>query len=34
MTAPTDADKSFQGEGADQLLQQEIGQKEESVIWA
>jgi len=34
MTAPTDADKSFQGEGADHLLQQEIGMKEESVIWA
>jgi O-methyltransferase len=34
MTAPTDADKSLQGEGADHLLQQEIGKKEESVIWA
>jgi hypothetical protein len=34
MTAPTDADASYQGEGAAELLKQESGQKEESVIWA
>lgn len=34
MTAPTEADLSYQGEGAADLLKKEIGQKEESVIWA
>lgn len=34
MTPPTEADLSFQGEGAAELLKKELNKKEESVIWA
>jgi hypothetical protein len=34
MTEPTEADQSYQGEGAADLLKKDAGQKEESVVWA
>ena len=34
MTEPTEADESYQGEGAASLLKQDANQKEDSVVWA